>query len=65
MSGKAFTRLFVTLFLVLGMAAVAIAGPKKQGIEAPGAAAQTGKSDSDTQKGKKLTPSESHQPVDP
>jgi DmsE family decaheme c-type cytochrome len=66
MSGKAFTRLFVALFLVLGMAAVVIAGPKKQGTgNAPGAAVQTGKSDSDKQKGKQLTPSERHQPVDP
>ncbi len=66
MSGKTITRLFAPLVLVLGLVTLGIAGPKKQGNDkGSGAVAQTGKTDSDKQKGKQLTPSESHQPIDP
>ena len=66
MSGKTITRLFAPLVLVLGLVALGIAGPKKQGNDkGSGAVAQTGKADSDKQKGKQLTSAESHQPVDP
>lgn len=66
MSGKATKKLFALLFLVVGMATLGIAGPKKQSNDkAPGAAAQNTNADGDKQKGKKVTLSEIQQSTDP